>query len=60
MDFVTKLISTDWKRDSYDAILVIVNHLMKIVDYEPVKTTIDKASLAEVIIHEIIRYHGLF
>ena len=42
MNFVTSLpISTDWKGDSYDSILVIVDRLIKMVHYEPVKITID-------------------
>ena len=42
MDFVTRLpISTNWKDDSYDSILVIVDRLMKMVHYKPIKVTID-------------------
>ena len=42
IDFVISLsILTDWKRDSYNSILVIVNWLTKIVHYKPVKVTID-------------------
>ena len=60
MDFVTGLpILTDWKGDSYDSILVIINRLMKIVHYEPVKVTIDAPGLAEVIIGVVVRHHGL-
>ncbi len=41
MDYVTGLpISTDWKGDSYNLILVIVDWLTKIVHYEPVYVTI--------------------
>ncbi len=51
MDFVTSLsISADWKGDSYDSILVIVDRLTKMVHYEPGKVTIDAPDLAEVII----------
>ncbi len=58
MDFVTGLpISADWKGDSYDSILVIVNQLMKMFHYIPVKVTIDAPGLAEVIIDVVIRYH---
>ncbi len=43
MDFVTGLsISTEWKGDSYNSILVIVDRLTKMVNYEPVKVTIDE------------------
>ena len=60
MDFVTGLpISTDWKGDNYDSILVIVNRLTKMVHYEPVKVTIDAPGLAEVIIDVVVRHHGL-
>ena len=60
MDFVTGLpISTDWKGDNYDSILVIVNWLTKMVYYELVKVTIDVPGLAEVIINMVERHHGL-
>ena len=60
MDFVMGLpISTDWKGDSYDSILVIVDRLTKMVHYEPVKVTIDAPGLAEVIIDVVVRHHGL-
>ena len=60
MDFVNGLpLSADWKGDSYDSILVIVNQLTKMVYYEPVKVTIDAPGLAEVIIDMIIWHHGL-
>ena len=60
MDFVTGLpISTDWKGDSYDSILVIVDWLIKMVHYEPVKVTINIPGLAEVIIDMIVKDYGL-
>ena len=60
MDFVTGLLlSVDWKGDSYDSILVIVDHLTKMVHYEPVKVTIDAPRLAKVIIDVVLQYHGL-
>ena len=60
MDFVTGLpLSADWKGDSYDSILVIVNRLTKMVHYKPVKVTIDASGLPEVIINIVVRYHGL-
>ena len=55
MDFVTELpISTDWKGDSYDSILVIVNRLTKMVHYKPVKVTINAPGLAEVILDVVV------
>ena len=60
IDFVTGLsISTNWKRDSYNSILVIVDRLTKMVYYKPVKITINAPGLAEVIIDIVIRHHGL-
>ena len=60
MDFVIGLpISTNWKGDSYDSILVIVDRLTKMVHYEPVKVTIDAPGLAEVILDVVVRHHGL-
>ena len=60
MDFVTALpVSIDWKGDSYDFILVIVNRLTKMVHYKPVKITLDAPGLAEVIIDVVVRHHGL-
>ena len=60
IDFVTGLpLSADWKGDSYDSILVIVNRLTKMVHYEPVKVTIDAPGLAEVILDVVVRHHGL-
>ena len=60
IDFVTGLpVSTDWKGESYDSILVIVDRLTKMVHYEPVKVTIDAPGLAEVILDVVVRHHGL-
>ena len=60
IDFVTGLpISTDWKGENYDSILVIVDCLTKMVHYEPVKITIDTPRLAEVILDVVVRHHGL-
>ena len=39
-------ISTDWKGESYNSILVIVDRLTQMVYYEPVKITIDALGLA--------------
>ena len=60
MDFVTGLpISTNWKGDSYDSILVIVDWFTKMVHYEPGKVTINIPGLAEVILDVIVRHYGL-
>ena len=55
IDFITRLpISTDWKGNSYDSILVIVDQLTKMVDYEPVKVIINAPGLAEVILDMVV------
>ena len=60
MDFVTGLpILTNWKGNSYESILVIVNRQTKMVHHEPVKITINAPGLAEVIINIVVRHHGL-
>ena len=60
MDFVTGLpVSTNWKGETYDSILVIVDRLTKMVHYEPVKVTIDAPGLAKVIIDMVVRHHDL-
>ena len=60
MDFVTGLpLSSDWKGNNYDSILVIVNRFTKIVHYEPVKVTIDALGLAKVILNMVVWHHGL-
>ncbi len=60
IDFVTGLpVSTNWKGETYDSILLIVDRLTKMVHYEPVKVTTDAPGLAEVIIDMVVRHHGL-
>ena len=58
MDFVTGLLlSSEWKDNNYDSILVIVNQLTKIVHYELVKVTTNPPELAEVIINVVVWYY---
>ena len=60
IDFVTGLpILTNWKRDSYDSTLVIIDRLTKMVHYKLVKITINALGLAEVIIDVMVWYHSL-
>ena len=60
MDFVTGLqISTNWKDNNYDSLLVIIDRLTKMVYYEPVKVTINTPGLAEVITDVVVQHHGL-
>ena len=59
IDFVTGLpISINWKRDSYNSILVIVNWLTKMVYDKPVKITIDIPGFAKVIVDVVVHHHG--
>ena len=60
MDFIIGLsISANWKGDSYNSILVIIDRLTKMVYYELVKVTIDAPGLAEMIINVIVCHHGV-
>ena len=60
LDFIIGLpISTNWKDDNYDFILVIVDQLTKMVHYKPVKVTINAPGLAEVIPDMVVWYYGL-
>ena len=60
MDFMTGLpVSINWRGDSYDSILVIVDWLTKMVYYKPVKIIFDAPGLAKVIIDVVVRHHGL-
>ena len=60
MDFVTGLpLSSDWKSNSYDLILVIVDRLTNLIHYKPVKVTIDVPGLAKVILDVVVWHYGL-
>lgn len=60
MAFATRLpVSTNWKRETYDSILVIVNWLTKMVYYKLVKVTINVVALAEVIINTVVWHYSL-
>ena len=60
MDFVIGLpISADWKGDSYNLILVIVDRLTKMVHYQSVKVTINAPGLAKVIIDVVVCHYGV-
>ena len=60
INFMTGLpILVDWKRDSYDSILVIIDRVTKIVYYKLVKIIINAPGLAEVIINVVVWHHGL-
>lgn len=49
----------NWKSDSYDSILVILDQLIKMIPYELVKDMINTPSLVEVIINVIACNHGV-
>lgn len=53
------LLLMNWKSNNYNIILVVIDCLTKMLYYKPVKTTINVASLAEVIIDLVIRYYSL-
>ena len=59
IDFVTRLlILTNWKGNSYDSILVIIDRLTKIVYYKSVKVIINALGLAKVIINVVVRHYN--
>ena len=47
-------IITNWKGNSYNPILVIVDWLTKLIYYEPIKITINISGLAKVIINIVV------
>ena len=49
-------VSTNWKGENYDSILVIVDWLTKMIHYKPVKVIIDAPRLAKVIINVVVQY----
>lgn len=58
MDFVIDLpLSANWKNNSYNPKLVIVDCLIKIVHYKPVKVPINIPRLAEVIIDVLMQHY---
>ena len=60
IDFVTGLlVSTNWKGETYDSILVIVDRLIKMVYYKLVKVIINTPGLAEIIIDVVVKHYGL-
>ena len=60
MDFVTGLpILTNWKDESYNSVLVIINQLTKIVYYKLVKVTINALGLAKVILDVVVWHYSL-
>ena len=61
MDFIIRLpVSINWKSESYNFILVIVDRLLKIVYYKPINVTINAPVLAEVIFDVVVSYYGVF
>ncbi len=60
MDFVSGLsILADKKSDIYNLILVIIDRLMKMVHYEPIKVTINARGLAKGISDVVVRHHRI-
>ena len=49
----------NWKEDSYNSILVIVDWFIKIVHDKLIKIAFVILGLAKVIIDVVVRYHGL-
>ncbi len=61
IDFVIDLsILANWKGESYNSILVIINFLIKKGYYESVKVTSNTLGLAKVIINIVVHPHDIF
>ena len=56
MDFITGLPRT---RSGYDSIWVVVDRLMKVAHFIPVKTTYTSAKLAKIYMTRIVCLHGV-
>lgn len=55
MNFITGLlILTNWKKESYNFIFVIINQFTKMVYYKSIKITINTLELSEVIFDVVI------
>ena len=60
MDFIIGFsISPNKKYDSYNLVLVIVDQLIKMVYYIPIKVIIDALGLAKVITNVVVRHHKI-
>ncbi len=60
MDCIIELpISINWKNNSYNLTLVIVDQLAKTVHYKPIKIIIDTSNLGEVDLNVVVRYYNL-
>lgn len=52
--------STNQKKHNYNAILVIIRLLIKMIQYKPIKTTINAIDLAKILMNVVRKYHKLF
>lgn len=60
IDFVTRLpVLSNWKSETYDLILVIINRLTKIVYYNVIKIRIDTFNFAKLFLDVIKEHHRL-
>lgn len=60
MNSVTELsIFTNWKSETYNSIVVVVNRLIKIVYYKLVKVIINYPGLAKVVFNVVVWHHDL-
>ena len=60
MDFVTGLPeSMDWTGIKFDSILVVICRLTKMVHYIPCTKNVTAEDLADILIREVVRLHGL-
>lgn len=61
MDLVIAfLVLTNYKDEIYNFILIIVNQLIKIIYYKPVKVIINTSSLAKINFDVVMQHYGFF
>lgn len=59
MNFIIDLlVLVKWKSNSYDAILVKFDQLIKMIYYKIIKTTIDVLGLVKVIINMVVKHYN--
>jgi len=60
MDFITDLPPSLFRRNAYDAILVVVDRYSKMAVFIPCTKDMDAVELAEALESNVIRYYGMF
>lgn len=60
LNYITGLpISTNWKGEIYDLILVIISQILKLLPYELFNVNFNVISCAKIIIKVVVEHHGI-